>query len=307
VILERRASNAGAELCLDGQCAAAADTGDFSFEAVLPGTYRVTVSRESYLRSWRSVQVTQGSQTLPPVTLLGGDIDGNDIIDDVDANVIGQVWNTTPMDPEWDERANITGDGVINILDIVAVHYNWLQEALGPWAGAARAENGRVRPARPLASRLAPPAQIALVSERSETGTVGEVLPLEIQVWDVADLYSAWLQLEFDPSIVRVLDVDARPSAPGVQILPGDFLDPVNSFVLINHVDNEKGSVEFAVTQLRPAVARSGSGVLATLHLETVAEGSSLLRLTRVELLDGGHPVPHKIPATLGGYEIVVR
>ncbi|HUW13659.1 MAG TPA: carboxypeptidase regulatory-like domain-containing protein, partial [Anaerolineae bacterium] len=307
VILERRAGNAGAQVCLDARCIAAASTGDFSFEGVFPGTYTVTASRASYLRSRRSVQVAAGEQPLPPVTLLGGDVDQDDIIDDIDGNLIAQAWNTTPMDPEWDERADITGDDIINILDIVAVHYNWLQEAPGPWAGAAQAENERARPARLLASHLATPAQIALVSDRSGTGTVGDVLALEIQVRDVTDLYSAWLQLEFDPAVVQVRDSDSRLSAPGVQILPGDFLDPINSFVLINQVDNQAGSVEFAVTQLRPAVPRSGSGVLATLYLETVAEGSGFVRLTRAELLDASRPVPRKIPSSLGGFEVVDR
>jgi len=61
------------------------------------------------------------------------------------------------------------------------------------------------------------------------------------------------------------------------------------------------------VTQLRPAVVRSGSGVLATLHFETLAEGSSLVRLTRVELLDNSRPAPVRILVEARSTEIVVH
>jgi hypothetical protein len=305
--LERRASNSGAQVCLDGQCIAAAESGEYGFESVVPGGHTVTASRACYLRSWRDVQVAEGTVALPPVTLLGGDVNQDDIIDDMDGNLIGQAWNTTPMDGPWDERADITGDDLINILDIVAVHFNWLEEAPGPWDGSARAQGDREGPARPLANRVASATQIGLVPKGGPTGAIGEVLTMHVAVQEVSDLYSVRLQLAFDPTVVQVLDADPRESAPGVQILPGDFLDPVNSFVLVNEVDNEVGTIEFVVTQLRPASARSGGGVLATLQVETLAEGSSFLRLTRVELLDSSHPTPRKIPATLGRQGAVVQ
>jgi hypothetical protein len=130
---------------------------------------------------------------------------------------------------------------------------------------------------------------------------------VDIRVQDVTNLYGGRIQIAFDPTIVRVRDGDMRGSAPGTQIRPGDFLDSAHQFVLVNNVDNSAGTVEFAVTQLRPAAARTGSGVLATLQFEALAEGRTSLRLTRVELLDNSHPAPAEIPVDIGGTEIVFR
>ena len=306
VMLERRASNAGTEVCLDGRCITTSSTGTFSFDDLSPGAYTVTASRMSYLRSRRTVQVGSGQQTLPDVTLLGGDVDQDDLIQGIDSNLIGRAWNTSPMDPEWDERGDITDDEMINILDMVAVQFNWSQEAPGPWGRAARPER-HVATERPQASRLTPATQVVIAPERAKLTAVGETVKLEIQVRGVTDLYSAWLVLTFDPSVIRVRDADPRISAPGVQIQPGDLLDPINQFVLVNEVDNGAGTVEFAVTQLRPAVARSGSGVLATLVFDIVAEGSSLVQLVGVQLLDDSHPAPLMIPVATRGAQIVVR
>ena len=61
------------------------------------------------------------------VSLIPGDIDGNDVIDQFDAMTIGMSYNTAVPD-----AADLNGDGIINVLDleIVAANYN----AVGPTA-----------------------------------------------------------------------------------------------------------------------------------------------------------------------------
>jgi hypothetical protein len=97
-----------------------------------------------------------------------------------------------------------------------------------------------------------------------------------------------------------------------VQITPGDFLDLFNQFVLVNAADNTAGTIDFAVTQLHPAVARSGSGVLATVEFRAAGEGSSAVHLANVRLGDDTRPDPLEIPAgtvdgqvTVGGESII--
>ena len=82
-----------------------------------------------------------------------------------------------------------------------------------------------------------------------------------------------------------------------MQIRPGDFLDLFNQFVLVNLADNTAGTIDFAVTQLHPAVARSGSGVLATIQFEAAGDGSSAVHLADVRLGDDTRPDPLEIPA----------
>jgi hypothetical protein len=117
-----------------GQSAVTGPGGDYLVTGVPAGAQTVTVQRDGFLRTWRAVSVVSGQTlVLPDVTLLGGDVNGDDLISQLDAGEIGQAWNATPGDPLWSERADTTGDGAINVLDMVAVQYNWGREAPGPW------------------------------------------------------------------------------------------------------------------------------------------------------------------------------
>jgi Dockerin type I domain len=57
---------------------------------------------------------------LPDVTLLAGDIDGNNVIDQLDALTIGMNYNTaTPA------AADMNNDGNINVLDLELLAANY--------------------------------------------------------------------------------------------------------------------------------------------------------------------------------------
>jgi len=307
VLLERRTSNAGTEVCVDNDCVLTLEDGKYGFDGLMPGDYTIASSHMSYLHSRLEVNLPVGLLDVPEVTLLGGDINQDGRIELKDGLLIGQAWNSTPMDIEWDERCDITDDDVVNLLDMVAVQFNWDQEAPGPWAGAVAEGQRSFRSDVPPALSATQRGRIMLDSELLRSSRAGETVALDIRVQDVVNLYGGRVQITFDPTVIQVRDADPRGSAPGIQIRTGDFLDPINQFVLVNEVDNRTGTVEFAVTQLRPAVVRSGSGVLATLHFETLAEGSSLVRLTRVELLDNSRPAPVRILVEARSTEIVVH
>ena len=295
VILERRTSNAGAQVCVNDGCAPTADDGSYMLADVPPGPQTVFASRESYLRSWRQVDVPVGPLALPEVTLLGGDVNGDDHIEQFDAMSAGLAWNTTPMDAEWDRRADVTADSNVNILDMVAIQFNWDQVAPGPWDEAVA-----VRRLAQLSRPLTQPdlvTRVVIHPSQANLSVTGQTVDLDIRVEQVTDLYGGRVQLSFDPSVLQVRDADPRGSAPGVQIRPGDFLDPFNQFVLVNQADNTAGTIDFAVTQLHPATARSGSGVLATVTFEALAQGSSAVHFVDVRLGDDTRPDPVEIPA----------
>jgi hypothetical protein len=140
VILERRASNAGAVIEIAGQLVTTGAAGDLLVTGVPTGTQLITIRRDGFLRTWRQVDVV-ADQTLnlPDVTLLGGDVNGDDTIDQYDAASISVAWNATSGNANWNARADITDDGHINVLDIIAVQYNWEREAPGPWPDPALA------------------------------------------------------------------------------------------------------------------------------------------------------------------------
>jgi hypothetical protein len=310
VILERRPGDGGASVCVDGQCVTTPPDGNYTIPDLAPGVYTATAGHISYLRSWRPISVPVGPLTVPDVTLLGGDVDQDDHIDDADANLIGQVWNSTPDDPHWNPAADITDDGAANILDMVAVQFNWDEVAPGAWgatqaASAPEAGVGLWPGWHLRATGAGVTTQVIVTPSDASLSAAGETVELGIAVKDVNDLYSARVQLAFDPSVVQVRDAD--PGTPGVQILPGDFLDPIDRLVVVNEVDNVAGEVDFAVTQLRPAQTHSGSGVLATVTFEALGEGTSPVDLVQVRLLDDTPLDPVEIAVGTQGGEIVVQ
>jgi carboxypeptidase family protein/dockerin type I repeat protein len=107
---------------------AANTNGSFSLTAV-PGTYTVVASAAGFLKAQGSVTLTDGqTSTMPTVSLLAGDIDGNNVIDQFDAMTIGMGYNTdTPA------AADLNNDGVINVLDLELLAHNYRASGALAW------------------------------------------------------------------------------------------------------------------------------------------------------------------------------
>ena len=107
---------------------AANSNGSFSLTAV-PGTYTVVASAVGFLKAQGPVTLTDGqTSTMPTVSLLAGDIDGNNVIDQFDAMTIGMSYNTdTPA------AADLNNDGVINLLDLELLAHNYRASGALAW------------------------------------------------------------------------------------------------------------------------------------------------------------------------------
>ena len=79
------------------------------------------------------------------------------------------------------------------------------------------------------------------IEPAESTMPMGGIRTLELRVEAVEEMYGLGLVVGFTPDKLEVIDAD--PSAPGVQIEPGDFPDPGQSFVVENSVDNATGAV----------------------------------------------------------------
>ena len=128
---------------------------------------------------------------------------------------------------------------------------------------------------------------IAPASQEISLGSTGIT---DVLVEDVTDLYVFEFQIAFDPTLVEV-----------VQIQPGDFLSP--DWLLENSVDNDNGTLAYALCQLNPSPPQSGDGVLATITWRGKAMGTSPITLTYVQL---GAPAGVPIPASTQDGEITV-
>ncbi len=96
---------------------------DGTFSLTAPaGTYTVVATADGFLSAQGPVTLVNGSTSSKPVvSLIAGDIDGNNIINQFDALTIGINYNnTTPA------AADLNNDGIINVLDlgILAENYN---------------------------------------------------------------------------------------------------------------------------------------------------------------------------------------
>jgi cohesin domain-containing protein len=95
---------------------------DGTFSLTAPGgSYTVLATASGFLSAQGSATITGGStNTKPTVTLLAGDIDGNNVIDQFDALTIGMNYNGgTPA------AADLNNDGVINVLDLELLAANY--------------------------------------------------------------------------------------------------------------------------------------------------------------------------------------
>ena len=101
-----------------------------SFAVTLPGgDYTVIATASGYLSAEGSFSVTSNlNTTLPTIALLAGDIDTNDVIDQLDALTIGMNYNaTTPV------AADLNNDGIINILDLELLAQNYRETGPTVW------------------------------------------------------------------------------------------------------------------------------------------------------------------------------
>jgi hypothetical protein len=103
---------------------------DGTFSLTAPaGTYTIAATASGFLSAEGSATITGGStSTKPMITLLAGDIDGNNVIDQFDALTIGMNYNgTTPA------AADLNNDGVINVLDLELLAANYRETGPTVW------------------------------------------------------------------------------------------------------------------------------------------------------------------------------
>jgi hypothetical protein len=103
---------------------------------------------------------------------------------------------------------------------------------------------------------------------------VGGETEMEVRVADVNNLYGFEFHLTFDAEMVEVIDSD--PDTEGTQINPGDLLIPGTSAnTSLNQVDNAQGTIDFAMTLVAGDTPVSGSGILATIGIRCLSQGTT--------------------------------
>jgi hypothetical protein len=112
---------------------------------------------------------------------------------------------------------------------------------------------------------------------------VGETKTISIWVEDAVNVYSYYVRMYFDPSMVQILDAD--PNLPGVQVQDGDFFYRPQSITTANWVANPSGVMTYVNSFIDPTVSISGSGRLLSFDLQAIAAGTSTINLTQSYLI----------------------
>ena len=60
-----------------------------------------------------------------PISQLAGDINGDGVINWLDIGAFADAWLATPASPNWNSRANMVSDGIINFRDFAVLAQNW--------------------------------------------------------------------------------------------------------------------------------------------------------------------------------------
>jgi hypothetical protein len=102
--------------------------GTFSLTA-LAGNYTVVAAASGFLSHQGSATITAGNTTvLPTSTLLAGDIDGNNVIDQFDALTMGMNYSTASP-----SAADLNNDGFIDFLDLELLAENYRKTGPTVW------------------------------------------------------------------------------------------------------------------------------------------------------------------------------
>lgn len=96
-----------------------------------PGDYLLVATASGFLSYQGSLTIIEGNEIVfPPESMLAGDVDGNNTIDQFDALTIGMSYtSSTP------EAADLNNDAVIDFLDLELLAENYRQT--GPTTGSA--------------------------------------------------------------------------------------------------------------------------------------------------------------------------
>ena len=138
------------------------------------------------------------------------------------------------------------------------------------------------------------PVEVRVAPSTIQAARGGQI-EIAVEVVEVQDLYGFDVILTFDPAVVQVVDAD--PLLDGVQVSLGTLLEP--GFAVRNTADNAAGRLQFAMTQLNPSEAKSGTGTLIVVKFEgQQVDASAPLTLEKAQLAQrDGIEIPSELVA----------
>jgi hypothetical protein len=240
--------------------------GSYRLTGIPAATYSLNLAHPGYLYAQRDVTATPGmTVTLPGVTLLGGDANGDGCINIFDAVVVSRDFGLTV--PPADRRADLTGDGRVNILDGALVGRNFSRCAPSPWPATAGLAAESLTTEAPGQVAATSPSTRVLIAPSWRQVVLGATGDITVAVADVTDLYGYEVHLTFDPARVQVVG----------DVQPASLFQGKSTLELQKVTSNTAGTVDYAITLQGEPAGVSGSGSLLRLTFRGVTAGPTFL------------------------------
>jgi hypothetical protein len=100
-------------------------TGSVSIGGVAPGSYTVHVKGAKWLAKDVQVTVASGSSSAVDVTLLAGDVNGDNVVDLSDFSELAGAFGSDAGTANWDSNADLNCDGVVDVTDFSLLAANF--------------------------------------------------------------------------------------------------------------------------------------------------------------------------------------
>lgn len=132
VLVQGRSNHSGVLVRVGSWSALTGTDGRFTISNITPGTYASSAALAGYLCARRDgvVVTSGGAVSLPDVTLLAGDVNGDDVVNIYDLVQLGSVYGSSPPG---DPRVDFNQDNVVNVFDLVLLGGNYCKSCPRAW------------------------------------------------------------------------------------------------------------------------------------------------------------------------------
>lgn len=127
------------------------------------------------------------------------------------------------------------------------------------------------------------PQPIVYIDPAQQTVLPGTVGWLDIMIDNAEDLYSAWVRLTYDPTVLAIQD---SGTGAGTQIEPGDLFAGKAWYQVANAVDEGSRTITYGVQLSFNDPAGASGGQLARIHFQSLELGTCPFLFVDVVLAD---------------------
>ncbi|MBC7235356.1 MAG: hypothetical protein H5T69_05900, partial [Chloroflexi bacterium] len=231
------------------------------------GTFTETVAAGNYTLRVKGMHTLANVRTgvaLPPApanvdlgTLREGDVDNDNDVDAADASLINVAFASVPGSLNWDARADLNEDGVVDATDMALISANYGQSGDVP-VGAGLARTGAVTgPVTRSEVKVTPPVAVVFRPSSMDMDPGDEVMIDLVLQAGSAHVDAIDLHILYPTDLVQAINAGGSPATALIStgVLAVEFA---------NSIDSSTGTMHFAGATVGDSL--SGEVVLASIR-----------------------------------------